>query len=154
MLVTQSTATIKMLVVDDDKALLRLLAFHLEKAFAQRASIYTETEPLAAERLLNQERFDMLITDLDMVGKNGFHLLKTAKQKDPLLQVIILTAHRSANAILSALEIGADEFFVKAPDPRELAASVEYLLSRVERWRTTVPELAQPPRSIREDYTV
>ena len=143
MLVTQKPETIKLLVVDDDKSLLRLVAFHLEKAFAERASIYTETESLAAEQLLNQERFDLLITDLDMVGKNGFHLLKAAKQKDPLLQVIILTAHRSANAIRSALEIGADEFFVKAPDPKELAASVEYLFARVERWRSTVPELEQ-----------
>ncbi len=129
------------LVVDDDIAALRLTTFHLEKWFGNELNVHSLNDPTVAQKLLENQPIDILISDLDMVEKNGFHLLKFAKERESLLQVIIMTAHNSHNAIRSAFSMGADDYFVKPVNPKELISSVDHLRARLARWRATIPDI-------------
>lgn len=132
------------LVVDDDNTALRLTTFHLEKWFGNELSVHGLIDSTVALKLLEEQPIDILISDLDMVEKNGFHLLKLAKEREALLQVIIMTAHNSHNAIRSAFSMGADDYFVKPVNPKDLISSVDHLRARLARWRATIPDIKLP----------
>ncbi len=128
------------LVVDDDPDALRLLSHQLKNRFGDSISLIEEQDSNRAAAIVENRPIQLVVTDLDMADKNGFHVLKTAKSCDPLTQVVIVTGHQSGNAIRSALLLGADEFIVKPYDPDELCNAVRYLINRLNRWSATVTE--------------
>lgn len=129
---------IQIMVVDDDRDTLRLIAHHLRQHFDGTVQVFEEQDPTAAAELAKNHQIDIVVTDLDMTDVNGFHLLKIVKSKDPLTQVVILTAHDSLNAIRSAFTMGADEFITKPVQPKDLFETVDYLSRRLARWKSTL----------------
>ncbi len=128
------------LVVDDDSDALRLLSHQIRQRFGDSVSLIEEQNSKQAAAIVESRPIQLVVTDLDMADKNGFHLLKTAKSFDPLTQVVIVTGHHSGNAVRSALQLGADEFIVKPYKPDDLLNAVDYLIGRVNRWSATVTE--------------
>ena len=126
------------LLVDDDVDALRLLSHHLTKSFGEHVHLIEEQDSRKVEPILETQDVDIVVTDLDMVDNNGFHLLKLIKSRDPLIQVVIVTAHGSANVVHSALMLGADEFLVKPYDQWDLIRSIEYLSGRQKRLRSLI----------------
>ncbi len=136
-----ATTNLRLLIVDDDQSILRLLSKQVEAFFGEDAAIRQATDALSALNIVRTEHQDVVITDLDMDEKNGFHLLKEIKQLDPLIQVIIVTGHDSPNAIRSAFTMGADEYFIKPAAPKELVDAISYLTNRIVRWKAAIAEL-------------
>lgn len=129
------------LLVDDDPVVLKWCNHHLQKSFDSQIGLFCEIDPKRAEGILARHVVHILITDLDMVDRNGFHLLRKVKQFEPLTQVIIQTGHTSPNAFHSAFALGADEFLFKPVTPEALVASVTYLRDRLRRWTAACPTL-------------
>lgn len=136
-----TSTNLKLLIVDDDQSMLRLLSKQVEVFFGEGATVRQASDALSALNIVRAEHQDVVITDLDMDEKNGFHLLKKIKQFDPLIQVIIVTGHDSPNAIRSAFTMGADEYFIKPAAPKELVDAISYLTNRIVRWKTAIAEL-------------
>lgn len=106
------------LVVDDDKNSLRLLADFFQ---AKGATIYCENNGVAAMRRLESEVFDLAILDLRLPEENGFVVTEYIKKKATLpIPVIIVTAFADKQNRLRAFEAGADAFFSKPVDLQEL----------------------------------
>jgi len=125
------------LLVDDDPDTLRLVSQQITSAFSPQVKLHCESCIETAMALFSSFHIDVVITDLDLAGSNGFHLLRSAKEIDPLMQVLIFTGHESENAFHSALAMGADEFFIKPIAREDLVASVTHLAKKVARWRQT-----------------
>lgn len=115
----------RILVVDDDPGLLRLLTIRL------RAENY-EVEPMenGAQALAAASRFrpDLVISDLRMDQLDGIGLLKELQIRWPGLKVILLTAHGTIPDAVHATQMGAFGFLTKPVEKQELLAQVHKAL--------------------------
>jgi len=131
----------RILVVDDDPGLLRLLTIRL------RAESYdVEAVESAAAALAACIRFrpDLVITDLRMDNMDGIGLLKELQSRWPGLRVIILTAHGTIPDAVHATQSGAFGFLTKPVDKQELLDQVQKALKFSgfahvdEDWRASI----------------
>ncbi len=148
-----SKRTPKILVVDDDPGLLRLLTIRL------RSQNY-EVEPAenAAKALAVIARFrpDLVITDLRMAEMDGIALLRELQRRWPSLNVIMLTAHGTIPDAVKATQSGAFAFLTKPVEKEQLLEEVRRALKTsgfadtAEEWRDRVrhpqPAGRGPPR--------
>ena len=121
----QSKALGRILLVDDDPGLLRLLSIRL------RAEGYeVEAVESAHKALATVGRFapDLVVTDLRMDKMDGIGLLKELQTRSPGLRVVIITAHGTIPDAVSATQSGAFGFLTKPIDKDELMATVEKAL--------------------------
>lgn len=132
---------VRILLVDDDTDMIRLIARELTKHFGSKAWVTGTADPIEAEEAISNRQAEIVITDLDMVDTNGFHLLKRVKEMAPLTQVIVYTGHNSANAVRSAFQMGADEYITKSSDLSELTNSLKYLMGRLHRLDSCIADL-------------
>jgi two-component system, NtrC family, response regulator GlrR len=115
----------RILVVDDDPGLLRLLTIRL------RAESYdVEAVESAAQALAASSRFrpDLVITDLRMDQMDGIGLLKELQTRWPGLKVIMLTAHGTIPDAVHATQLGAFGFLTKPVEKQELLEQVNKAL--------------------------
>ena len=115
----------KILLVDDDPGLLRLLSIRL------RAEGYDVEAVESAHKALGVlHRFgpDLVITDLRMDKMDGIGLLKELQTKSPGLRVVIITAHGTIPDAVTATQHGAFGFLTKPIDKQELMSLVERAL--------------------------
>jgi two-component system response regulator GlrR len=115
----------KILLVDDDPGLLRLLSIRL------RAEGYeVEAVDSAQNALAKLSRFtpDLVISDLRMDKMDGIGLLKELQTRSPGLRVVIITAHGTIPDAVTATQGGAFGFLTKPIDKEELMAIVDKAL--------------------------
>ena len=112
----------KILLVDDDPDLLRLLSLRLNSANYETVAVESGREALAR---LEMERPQLVITDLRMEGMDGLALFDNIHRRHPALPVIMLTAHGSIPDAVSATKRGMFGFLTKPFDGRELLEQVD-----------------------------
>jgi DNA-binding response OmpR family regulator len=102
---------IDMLIVDDDKGLCEML----DDMFSQETEIgVTSTNNgLDAIEKIRKKNFDLILTDLMMPGANGIEVLKTAKEIDEGVHVIIITGFASLETAMEAIRKGAYDYITK-----------------------------------------
>ncbi len=118
----------RILVVDDDPSLLRLLSLRLESAGYEVETVESAEKALAC--LASFQPY-LIITDLRMGGMDGMALFETVHSRYPALPVIILTAHGSIPDAVAATKRGVFGFLTKPFDTQQLMEQVEkaFLLS-------------------------
>ena len=109
--------TAKVMIVDDDPGLLRLLSMRLEAAGYETVSAASGEQALAHMPLTRPQ---VVITDLRMQGMNGMALLAAIHERNPSLPVIMLTAHGSIPDAVSATSQGVFGFLTKPFDSKYL----------------------------------
>ncbi len=115
----------QVLLVDDDSAVRDALAQTLELA---------DIEPLAASSFvaakdhITRDFNGVVLSDLRMPGRDGFHLLTYARGQDPELPVILLTGEGDIPTAMKAVEQGAYDFLEKPCAPTDLIAVLESAL--------------------------
>jgi two-component system, NtrC family, response regulator GlrR len=131
----------RILLVDDDPGLLRLLTIRL------RAENYeVEAVESAAQALASTSRFrpDLVISDLRMEPVDGIGLLKELQNRWPGLKVILLTAHGTIPDAVQATQMGAFGFLTKPVDKQELLDQIQRALKisgftdTTEEWRSNI----------------
>jgi len=131
----------RILIVDDDPGLLRLLTIRL------RAENYdVEAVESAAQALAAATRFrpDLVISDLRMEPVDGIGLLKELQNRWPGLKVILLTAHGTIPDAVQATQMGAFGFLTKPVDKQELLDQIQRALKisgftdATEEWRADI----------------
>ncbi len=129
------TKTTRLLLVDDDPSMVRLLNKIIERQFADEMELTCLTDPKEARRQIEGQLFDILITDLEMPGVNGLELLRCAKRQNPCTQVLFMTGRSTLDALTDALELGATDYLLKPLDQAQLIKLVEDAQERLLRWR-------------------
>ncbi len=115
----------RILVVDDDPGLLRLLTIRLRAENYEVEAVESAAAALAA---CTRFRPDLVITDLRMDQMDGIGLLKELQCRWPGLKVIILTAHGTIPDAVHATQIGAFGFLTKPVDKQDLLDHVQKAL--------------------------
>lgn len=117
------------LVVEDEKAIRDLIAFHLEHSGYEPilAADGSQAFQLTVDRIPALAVLDLMLPDMD-----GLEILKTFRNSERTagLPIILLTARAEEADRILGLEIGADDYVVKPFSPRELMLRVERLIAR------------------------
>lgn len=140
----------KILIVDDDPQISRVLITVLEKAGHEPFHM-PDTEGVM-ERAM-KEPPDLIILDLPLPEKNSICLSEEIRRK-PLLQqipIILLTNHCSEEERISAFDRGVDDVFCKPFSPKELLAKVTVILRQSMRSRDSNPTTRLPGGNALED---
>ena len=117
----------KILVVDDEPQIVRVLRGYLESAGFQVVVAYDGTQALAAFR---HEAPDLIVLDLMLPGVDGLDVARSIRRESDV-PIIMLTARVDETDRLIGLELGADDYVVKPFSPREVVARVRAVLRRV-----------------------
>jgi two-component system response regulator GlrR len=112
----------KILLVDDDPGLLRLLSIRLRAEGYEVEAVESAHKALAT---LNRFSPDLVITDLRMDDMDGIGLLKELQTRSPGLRVVIITAHGTIPDAVAATQSGAFGFLTKPVDKDELLRTVQ-----------------------------
>ena len=115
----------KILLVDDDPGLLRLLSIRLRAEGYDVEAVESAHKALGA---LRQFSPDLVVTDLRMDKMDGIGLLKELQTRSPGLRVVIITAHGTIPDAVTATQHGAFGFLTKPVDKDELMALVDRAL--------------------------
>jgi two-component system alkaline phosphatase synthesis response regulator PhoP len=119
----------RILVVDDDRDIVRLVRSYLEKAGYE---ILTAYDGETALQILRAEKPQLVILDLMLPDRDGWDVARVVRS-DPqvkLTPIIMLTAKVEDTDKIIGLEIGADDYITKPFNPREVVARVRALLRR------------------------
>lgn len=125
----------KLLVVEDEIALSRVLAKGLQKLGYAVDCACDGEEALA---LYEVNEYDLMILDLNLPKVDGFEVLRRIREKDESFRVLILSARGSVEDRVAGLDIGASDYLTKPFDLRELEARVRGLLRRTFTQKSTV----------------
>jgi len=120
--------TSRILVVDDEDSLRRVLQVQLEQ---DGYSVVTAASAQQAFSLLQLRGYDLVITDLRMPGLSGIEVLKQVKSQYPETVVIVLTAFGSVETAVEAMKAGAYDFLTKPVHPDELSLVVARALDHL-----------------------
>ncbi len=118
--------TPRILVVDDEPSMRRLLSYQLARAGYQVATAETGEEALEA---IAGAVPDMMLLDLMLPGIDGLEVLRRARQRHPDLPVVVITAHGSIDTAVEAMKLGASDFLGKPFELERLAIAVRNALS-------------------------
>lgn len=117
----------KILLVEDNLELAQSLA----ELLRQHAFVVDHVERGdAADQLLSQSHYDLLLLDLNLPQLSGKALLRRLRERGDSLPVIVLTASDSLDQKVLCLEIGADDYLVKPVEVRELLARMQAISRR------------------------
>lgn len=117
----------RILVVEDEKLLCDGIAEDLE---LEKYTVEQCYDGNSAYSLLLEERFDLLILDLNLPGIDGLDLLRAIRTECPEIRVLILSARAELSDRVAGLDLGADDYLAKPFALEELEARVRSLLRR------------------------
>jgi putative two-component system response regulator len=115
------------LCVDDEPSTLSLVSRLLEQ---MDLVVTTADGPQKALQLFEPDRFDLIITDIQMPGMNGHDFLAAIRERDPHIPVIVATGHASLDNAIRALRDGASGMLIKPFAVSEFRAEVTNALER------------------------
>ncbi len=127
----------RILVVDDDKEIVRLVRAYLEQAGYR---VFVAYDGEMALHTIRTERPDLVVLDLMLPGRDGWDITRIVRA-DPTLPdipIIMLTARVEDTDRIIGLELGADDYITKPFNPREVVARARAVLRR------TAGEFAPP----------
>lgn len=131
----------KILVVDDEVSIVKLLQFNLEKSGYE---VMTAFDGMQALDMVKSEQPDFIILDLMLPKMDGMDVCKTLRQEKILTPILMLTAKDDELDKIIGLELGADDYLTKPFSPREVIARVKAILRRIQ----VTPEAAASPEHL------
>lgn len=133
----------RILVVDDDTYICKLLANYLEKKGFSADKAYNGKN---ARKLIKEITYDLILCDYRLPDSNGLEIMMTARQRSPQTKVVIITAYKEVSTAVELMKAGASDYLTKPLIPEEVLALVKDLLSSSPEEDTKI--------SIEDDFIV
>ncbi len=120
----------KVLIVEDEQSILKLLQYNLEKEGYEVSGAMDGKE--GYEMALSTS-FDIILLDLMLPGMDGMDVCRELRREKVDAPIIMLTAKDSEIDKIVGLELGADDYMTKPFSPREVTARMKAIFRRMER---------------------
>lgn len=117
----------KLLVVEDEELIRTMIQINLE---SQNFKVQTCASAEDMMKILNEEKFELILLDILLPGMNGDEALKKIRQKGIQTPVIMVTVKSNLHTKVNSFEWGADDFLSKPFDIQELQARVKAVIRR------------------------
>jgi len=135
----------KILVVDDEKLFRVSLCDDLSEAGFQTYGVGSAEE---AQRELNRDTYDTVLTDLRLPQKDGVELLRWIRENHPNITVIVMTAYATVQTAVKAIKAGAYDYISKPFSSEELFLT----LRRIEQYQRVLQENIKLKRQLKDQY--
>ena len=112
----------KVLLVDDEQDFIETLAERMENRGMEVSATTSASEAL---KKATENVFDAIILDLQMPEMDGLEVLRILKEKQPDIQVILLTGHATLEKGIEAIKLGAMDFIEKPVDLKVLSDKIK-----------------------------
>ncbi|MHC4402596.1 MAG: response regulator [Planctomycetota bacterium] len=112
---------IQLLFVDDEEEFVNYMAKRLKR---HELEVHAYTNPLDALEKTEGQTYDVGLLDLMMPEMDGEELLNRLKERDPTMEIIILTGHGSIESAFRSAQVGAYEYLLKPCDFDDLVSSI------------------------------
>ena len=132
----------KVLIVDDEKAIVDILDFNLRKEGYDTACAYDGPEGL---RMAREENPDLMLLDVMLPGMDGFSVCRALRAEGSDLPIIMITAREEETDKVFGLENGADDYITKPFSMRELLARVK---ANMRRSAAAAPAAESEPEDV------
>ncbi len=119
----------KILIVDDEEIIVRLLSMSLRSDGYETVTAYNGEEGL---EVFKSESPDIVVTDIKMPVMDGLELLKKIKEIDTDIEVIIVTGHGDIDSTITALQFGASDFINKPVRDEALAIALDRAKEKID----------------------
>lgn len=129
----------RVLIVEDEKSIVDIVRFNLEKEGYAVLTAYDGEAGLTAAR---EEKPDLILLDVMLPRRNGFDVCRILREEGDGVPVIILTAREGESDKVMGLEIGADDYITKPFSMRELLARVKANIRRTAMLQAGAEETA------------
>ena len=116
------------LIVDDEKSIVDILKFNLEKSEYKTICAYDGKEALKLAREMNP---DLILLDVMLPYMDGFEVCKAPRSEGSAIPIIMITAREQETDKVLGLELGADDYITKPFSVRELLARVKANMRRL-----------------------
>ncbi len=146
---SSETSKYKILVVDDEKRMVRFIQLNLEQDGFQVITAFNGSEALEQVRT---QLPDLILLDIMMPDINGFEVLKKIREVNPV-PVIMLTAKGEEDDRIQGLELGADDYITKPFSPRELVSRIRAVLRRTESFKEDQVDLINVDDRLTIDFS-
>jgi DNA-binding NtrC family response regulator len=125
----------KVLLCDDEESLCRGLARLLRSSYD-----VATTDGLGGIARLDDERFDVVVTDLRMPGANGFDVLDAVRKKSPRTPVIVMSGSAEIHDAVRAMRAGARDFLIKPIEAKQLEEALANVLGAAPSEAPPIPD--------------
>ncbi|UCC41326.1 MAG: response regulator transcription factor [Candidatus Aminicenantes bacterium] len=128
----------KILIVEDDEALLKTLTSSLE---AENFKVISSTDGEQGFQLACREKTDLIVLDVMLPSLNGMEICRNLRTKGVVIPIIMLTGQRKEEIDkVLGLELGADDYITKPFGTKELIARIKAILRRSRPEKTELEE--------------
>ena len=110
------------LIVDDEESIRVSLEFLLKQ---ENYKINTAKNGNLALKLLSENNYDYVLSDIIMEGMSGVELLKEIKEKYPKTLVLLMTGYSSLDSAIAALRLGASDYLIKPCSKENILSSIK-----------------------------
>lgn len=119
----------KILIVDDSASIRQMLEFTLKRA---SFDVDAAAEPNSALTLADRNNYDLVITDVNMPGMDGYAFVEQMRKKSSyrFTPILMLTTESSVEQKTKGKQVGATGWLVKPFNPDQLVATIEKVLNR------------------------
>lgn len=123
----------RVLIIDDEEFITNSLATLLENTDNYDMDVYKAYSGSEAIRLLNEIKFDIVISDICMPGITGIELAKIIREKWPLSQVILLTGYDDFKYAQQAIQHKVTRYILKSDGDEALLDAIRECIDLIER---------------------
>ncbi len=131
--IKRMAANPKILLVDDDEAVLEMYQAMLSQHLPSAPDVRTAATGVKALAMLDSENFTLLIVDLNMPRMDGLQVLSIARRKYPQLRLVVLTGIRDEQFRTRAYAMGVDQYWIKPESEQEMGLFLESIESSLSR---------------------
>ncbi|WP_330441791.1 sigma-54-dependent transcriptional regulator [Flavobacterium sp. C4GT6] len=135
--------SVKILVVDDDTSFCLLLKTFLQKRGYDVVTAFNGNDALQE---LNNDFFDIVLTDIRLPDSDGLEILKSITQKGLKTQVILMTGYTDIKTAVNAMKIGAFDYVGKPINPDEILHTIQQALLKKETKKSNT--VSEPKKTV------
>lgn len=135
----------KVLIIDDEVSLLKLLKLSLPEAEFKVTTAETGSQGLEAFRM---DLYDVVLCDIGLPDQDGLKVLEQLRQLQPEIPVVMITAHGSIQSALTAMKLGAYDYIQKPFEAEEISL----VLKRAVRERKLEEDYSRLKREVQTEY--
>ncbi len=145
---TTEGETVKILVVDDDMLILKLIENYLTKLGYR---IYTCKTGNEAFKIVDNEDIDIVLLDLVLPDMNGLNVLKRIKDERPEVSVAMMTGYGSVETAVTAMQYGAENYLLK---PFKSIEELKYTIEKIIKYQRLRDENIYLKEQLNLDFNI
>lgn len=116
----------QVLIVDDEKNILEAFKFLLKDKY----KVLTSDSGKEALKLLDENEVDIVLLDIMMPDMDGLQVLEKIKEKNPSVEVVMVTATKTIETAVKAMKLGAYDYLVKPVDKDDILIAIERIIKK------------------------